>query len=503
MSDHTLRLERPHVAGAGAPSDARRWLVLAVTVAAQFMVILDVSVVNVALPSIKHDLGFSQEGLQWVITAYSILFGGMLLLGGRLADLLGRRRLFMAGVAVFTLGSLLSGLAWSEGVLIVSRSLQGLGGALLAPAALSIVVTTFREGHERNVALGVWGAISGVGGAVGVLLGGVLTSYLSWSWIFFVNLPVGVAVLAVSPWLLQESRAAVAHRHFDVSGATSVTAGLMVLVYAITRASEHGWSNGVTVALFATAAALIAAFVAIEARSPAPLLPLRIFRLRTLAAANATMLMVGAAAFGQFFLLTLYLQEVLHYSALQTGVAFIAITVALIAVTNVAQKLTTRLGARPVLSAGLALTAAGTVLYARMPADGHYFWDVFPGLLVSGVGLAFTFVPVMIASLTGVERADAGVASGLINTSRQIGGSIGLAALTTITASATSDYASSHGVAASSAPALTHGFQVAFYALIGVALVGAAIAAAFIESRPKAAPTVKPVEPEVALEEAA
>ena len=421
MSNHIRSRARPQVQAAPA-SERRRWLVLAVTVAAQFMVIVDVSVVNVALPSIKLELHFSQESLQWVITAYSILFGGMLLLGGRLADLLGRRRLFMAGVAVFTLGSLLSGLAWSEGALIVTRALQGLGGALLAPAALSIVVTTFREGRDRNVALGVWGAVSGVGGAVGVLLGGVLTSYLSWSWIFFVNLPVGLGVLAVSPWLLRESRAALAHRHFDVSGATSITAGLMLLVYAITRASQHGWSNGVTVGLLATAAALILAFVAIEARSPAPLLPLRIFRLRTLSAANATMLTVGAAAFGQFFLVTLYLQEVLHYSALKTGVAFIAITVTLIAVTNFAQKLTTRLGARPVLSAGLVLTAAGGVLYARMPADGNYFWNVFPGLFLSGIGLAFTFVPVMIASLTGVQPADAGVASGLINTSRQIGG---------------------------------------------------------------------------------
>jgi EmrB/QacA subfamily drug resistance transporter len=374
---------------------------------------------------------------------------------------------------------------------------------LLAPAALSIVVTTFREGHDRNVALAVWGAVSGVGGAVGVLLGGVLTSYLSWSWIFFVNLPVGVAVLAVSPWLLRESRAAVTHRHFDVFGATSITAGLMVLVYAITRASQHGWGNGVTVGFFATAATLIVAFVVIEARSPAPLLPLRIFRLRTLSAANATMLTVGTAAFGQFFLMTLYLQEVLRYSALKTGVAFNAITVALIAVTNFAQKLTTRWGARPVLSTGLLLTAAGAALYAQMPADGHYFRNVFPGLVLSGVGLALTFVPVMIASLTGVQPADAGVASGLINTSRQVGGSIGLAVVTTIAASASSHYAHSHGVPAFSGPALTHGFQVAFYTLIGLALAGAAIAVAFVESKPKAAASAKPVEVEVALEEAA
>ena len=482
-------------------NERRKWLVLAVTVAAQFMVIVDVSVVNVALPAIKHDLHFSQDNLQWVITAYAILFGGTLLLGGRLADLLGRRRLFMAGVAVFTVGSLLSGLAWSAGALIVTRALQGLGGALLAPAALSIIVTTFREGRDRNRALGVMGAASGSGGAVGVLLGGVLTSDLSWSWIFFVNLPVGVAVLAVSPWLLSESRAELSHRHFDVAGAVSITAGMMVLVYAITRASQHGWGSGLTVGLLASAAALIVAFVAIEARSPAPLLPLRIFRARTLSAANATSAMVGAAAFGQFFLLALYLQQILGYSAVKTGVAFIAITVTIILLSNLAQSLTTRLGARPVLSAGLLLTAAGGALYARMPAGGHYFWDVFPGLLVSGVGLAFTFVPVVIAGLTGVQPADAGVASGLLNTSRQIGGAIGLAAVTTIASTAAGHYADSHAVLASSGPALTHGFQAAFYALIGVALVGAAIAAVFVEPKPKAA--LRVVDAEVALEQAA
>ena len=462
-------------------SERRRWLVLAVTVAAQFMVILDVSVVNVALPAIKDDLHFSQASLQWVITAYSILFAGTLLLGGRLADLLGRRRLFMAGVGVFTLGSLLSGLAWSEEVLIVTRALQGLGGALLAPAALSIVVTAFSEGRDRNIALAVWGAASGSGGAV------------------------GVAVLAVSPWLLNESRAALSHRHFDVAGATSITAGLMVLVYAITRASEHGWTNGATVGLLAAATALIVAFLGIEARSPAPLLPLRIFRLRTLSAANATILIIGAATFGQFLLMTLYLQEVLHYSAIETGVAFIAVTLMIVAFSNVAQALTTRLGARPVLTAGLLLTAAGGALYAQMPADGAYFWDVFPGLVVSGIGLAFSFVPVMIAGLTGVQPADAGVASGLINTSRQVGGSVGLAAVTTIAATATGNYAQSHAVPAAGGAALTHGFEVAFYVLIGLALAGAAVAAVFIESKPKhdAAPTAMPLEAELGLQEAA
>jgi EmrB/QacA subfamily drug resistance transporter len=486
-----------------AESKRRSWLVLAVTVAAQFMVIADVAVVNVALGAIKHDLHFSQESLQWVITAYSILFGGTLLLGGRLADLLGRRRLFMVGVAVFTSGSLLSGLAWSEGALIVTRALQGLGGALLAPAALSIVVTTFREGRDRNIALGVWGAASGSGGAVGVLLGGVLTSYLSWSWIFFVNVPVGLGILAVSPRLLRESRAELAHRHFDVAGATSITAGLMVLVYGITRASAHGWTNGVTVGLLAAGAALVLAFVGIEARSPAPLLPLRIFRLRTLSAANATALTIGATSFAQFFLMTLYLQEVLRYSAIETGLAFIAITLTIVAFSNVGQALTTRLGPRPVLTAGLLLTAAGGALYTQMPAGGQYFWDVFPGLIVSGIGLALSFVPVTIASLTGVQAADAGVASGLINTSRQIGGAVGLAAVTTIAATATSHYATGHAVLATSGSALTYGFHVAFYALIGLALFGAALAAALVESKPKARPAVERVETGLAFEEAA
>jgi EmrB/QacA subfamily drug resistance transporter len=471
-----------HSTKTATAQERSHWLVLAVTVLAQFMVIVDVSVVNVALPSIKHDLHFSEANLQWVITAYSILFGGALLLGGRLADLLGRRRLFITGVVVFTIASLFSGLAWSEGSLIATRALQGIGGALLVPAALSIVVTTFPEGRGRNTALAVWGAASGVGGAVGVLLGGVLTTYLGWSWIFFVNLPVGVAILVVSPLLLSEGRAALVHRHFDVLGATTITAGLMALVYAITRAGRHGWSNGSTVGLLGAAVALVAAFIWIEARSRSPL-PLRIFRLRTLSAANVTMLVAGAAAFSQFFLLTLYLQEVLRYSAIQNGLAFLAITLTVVIASNLAQILTTRRGARPVLSSGLALTAVGAGLYAQMPANGHYFWDVFPGLVLSGVGLALSFVPAVIAGLTGVEHADAGVASGLINTSRQIGGSIGLAAVTTIAATASSHYAHAHAVPTFSNAALTCGFQIAFYSLAGLALAGAVIAGALVESK--------------------
>src|SRR5438067_8278181 len=294
--------------------DGRRWLILSVLVLAQFMVVLDVAIVNVALPTIKNDLHFSEDGLQWVITAYAIVFGGVLLLGGRMADLLGRRRVFMAGMAVFTIFSLLDGLAWSSTSLIAFRGLQGLGAALLAPAALSILTTTFREGRDRNVALGIWGAASGSGGAAGVLLGGALTSALSWSWIFFINVPVGVLVLALSPVLLKESRADLDHRHFDTAGAASITGGLMLLVYALTHASQHGWATTETIGLLAASAALVVGFLVIELRSPAPLLPMRIFRLRTLTASNITALLLGASIFSQFFLLTLYMQQVLHYS---------------------------------------------------------------------------------------------------------------------------------------------------------------------------------------------
>src|SRR5947208_10781551 len=302
-------------APAAGPGDRRRWIALAVIVAAQFMVVLDVAIVNVALPSIRTDLHFSPESLQWVITAYAIFFGGVLLLGGRLGDLLGRRRLFMIGLAVFTVASLLNGLAWSEGSLILFRSIQCLVASMLSPAALSILLSTFREGRERNLALGIWGAASGSGGAAGVLLGGALTSALSWSWIFFINIPVGIAVLALSPWLLRESRADLNHRHFDFAGAASITSGLMLLVYGLTRATLNGWATPETIGLLAGAAVLIAAFFVIELRSKAPLLPLRIFRLRTLTASNVSGLLMGGAIFSQFFLLTLYMQQVLHYSA--------------------------------------------------------------------------------------------------------------------------------------------------------------------------------------------
>ena len=484
-------------------SGDRRWFVLALIVAAQFMVVLDIAIVNVALPSIRTDLHFSQESLQWVVTAYAILFGGVLLLGGRLSDLLGRRRLFVTGVALFAVSSLLAGLSWSEGSLITFCALQGLGGALLSPAALSILTTVFHEGRERNIALGVWGAASGSGGAAGVLLGGALTTYLNWSWIFFINVPVAAAIIALTPFLLRESRAEVGHRHFDFAGAATVTSSLMLLVYALTRATEHGWSDAVTVATLAASAALALSFIVVELRSKAPLLPLGIFRLRTLAAANGTAVLLSSAVFSQFFLLTLYMQEVLHYSAIETGVAYISLTVSIVAFSAVAQGLTTRFGARPVLPAGLLLSAAGLVLYARLPVDGHYFWDIFPAFLLSGIGLALAFVPVQIASLTGVQASEAGVASGLINTSQQVGGAVGLAAATTIATTFTTRYVDAHaGVTAFSGSALTHGFTIAFYVLAALAAAGAVVAAVFVESNP-AAPETVAVDGEVVLEAAA
>jgi len=465
--------------------DRARWIALGVLVAAQFMVVLDVAIVNVALPSIRTDLHFSQEGLQWVITAYAILFGGALLLGGRLADMLGRRRMFMAGVVLFSVSSLLDGLAWSSGSLIAFRALQGLGAALLSPAALSILTTTFREGRERNLALGIWGAASGSGGAAGVLLGGALTSALSWSWIFFINVPVGVLIAVVSPRLLQESRSEVRHRHFDFAGATSITAGLMLLVYAMTRASQHGWGTVTTIALLSASAALILAFFVIEHRSTAPLLPLRIFRLRTLTASNASGLMLGGAVFSQFFLLTLYMQQVLHYSAIETGVAYIPLTLTIVAFSAVAQGLATRIGVRLVLPVGLALSTVALVLFSQLPVDGSYFGDLFPAFIIGGIGLALAFVPMAIGALTGVRQADAGIASGLITTSQQIGGAVGVAIATTVATSATTAFVSSHpGTGAFDGAALVHGFQIAFYVLAAIAAVGAVLAAVMLESKP-------------------
>jgi EmrB/QacA subfamily drug resistance transporter len=474
----------------------RRWSALGLIVVAQFMVILDVAIVNVALPSIKTDLGFSGTTLQWVVSAYAIIFGGTLLLGGRLADLLGRRRLFLVGLALFSASSLLCGLAWSEASLITFRAVQGLGGALLAPAALSLLMTIFTDGRERNTALGIYGAASGSGAAAGVLLGGLLTSYLSWPWIFFINVPVGLGAIALTPFLLRESRATLDHRHFDFAGAATITGGLMLLVYALTRATTDGWGTPTTIALLSASFALVAAFVVIELRSKAPLLPLRIFRLPTLAAANVTMALVGGVAFSEFFVLSLYMQDVLHYSALQAGVGFVAFALTVVIASNIAQVVVGRVGVRPALTAGLLASATSVAVLTRLPVDGQYFWDLFPAFVLGGAGMAFAFVPVTIAALAGVGRSDAGVASGLVNTSRQIGGAVGLATVSAIAAASTTNYVDAHpGVSAASPAALDHGFQTALYALTGALVLGVLIAATLIRPRPR------PVEADVPADE--
>ncbi|MDX6504204.1 MAG: hypothetical protein QOE29_1329 [Gaiellaceae bacterium] len=453
---------------------SQAWGALALIVVAQFMVLLDLSIVNVALPSIETDLSFSQTSLQWVISAYAIPFGGFLLLGGRLADIIGRRRVFSLGVAIFTVASVLSGFAWSEGALIAFRALQGVGGALFVPAALSLLMTTFAEGSERNLALGIWGAASGSGAAAGVLLGGVLTSFLSWPWIFFMNAPVGVLLLMLTPRLLKESRGVVGTRHFDLAGASSVTASLMLFVYGLTHGAEQGWTDTVTLALLGGSAVLLAAFVAIEQRAVAPLLPLRIFRVRTLAVANIVAAVVTSIAFSEFFVLTLYMQHVLGYSPLQTGAGFLAFALTIAVVSNVAQTLTTRFGPRLVLVAGLLIASAPLASFIRLPVNGHYATDLLPAFLINATGMALCFVPMTIAGLAGVERADAGIASGLLNTSRQVGGAVGLAVVSTI--AATSQLGG--GLAAKSAA--TNAFQSAFVVLTGLALAGAVISAVFL-----------------------
>ncbi len=473
---------------------------MALIVTAQFMVILDVAIVNVALPSIKSDLDFSATSLQWVVSAYAILFGGTLLLGGRLADIIGRRRLFITGLLVFAASSLLCGLAWSEASLIAFRGLQGLGGAMLAPAALSLLMTSFAEGRDRNLALGIYGAASGSGAAAGVLLGGLLTSYLNWSWIFFINVPVGIAAALLAPVILRESRADLGHRHFDLAGAVTVTGGLMLLAYSLTRGTNVGWGTPSTIGLLAGAVALIGAFLLIELRSPWPLLPLRIFRSRTVSVANVAMAIVGAVAFSEFFLLALYLQEVLHYSAIESGVAFTAFALTVVVVSNVAQVVVGRAGVRATLTAGLLASAVSVALLTRLPVDGHYFWDLFPAFVLGGAGMGLSFVPVTIASLTGINRADAGVASGLVNTSRQIGGAIGIAGATAIASASTAHYT---GAPVGSAAALDHGYQTALYALTALLIGGAVLVATLIRT-PKPAPVTELREQDVhVLEEAA
>jgi EmrB/QacA subfamily drug resistance transporter len=477
-------------------SDRRKWLALALLSAVQFMVVLDIAIVNVALPSIKVDLGFSQENLQWVISAYALVFGGFLLLGGRAADLLGRRRVFLVGIVMFTIASLLAGLAWSEASLIGARALQGLGAAIISPAALSILSTTFVEGRERNIALGVWGAVGGFGAAAGVLLGGVLTDALSWEWIFFVNVPVGSVAFLLTPLLLGESRDARV-RSFDVPGAVLVTGGLSSLVYAITQAGQDGWLAGRPVTFFAVALVLLASFVGWERRHAEPLMRFGLLRTRTVSGANVTGFIMGTAMFSMFLMLTLYMQQVLGYSAMKTGVAYLAVAGTAIIWSAVAAQLVTRIGVKPVLVLGMTALTGGLLYFTQVSVGGSYAGDLLPGFLLIGFGIGFAFVPISIAALAGVQPAEAGLASGLINTSQQIGGALGIAALSTIATSRTADKLAA-GVGQPTA--LVDGFTAAFLAGVGIAAVG--IIAAFALIRRNELEQV-PAEAEPALDLAA
>jgi EmrB/QacA subfamily drug resistance transporter len=453
-------------------SDRRKWWALALLSVVQFMVVLDIAIVNVALPSIQVDLGFSQENLQWVISAYALVFGGFLLLGGRSADLLGRRRIFLAGIVLFTLASLFAGLAWSEASLITARALQGLGAAIITPAALSILSTTFVEGRERNIALGVWGAVGGFGAAAGVLMGGILTDALSWEWIFFVNVPVGVVAFVLAPFLLKESRDA-SVKSFDALGAVLVTAGLSSFVYAITQAGQNGWTAARTVGFFTAALVLLAGFIGWELRHPEPLMRLGILRIKTVSGANVSGFILGTATFSLFLMLTLYMQQVLGYSPMKTGVAYLAVAGTAIFTSAIAAQLVTRIGVKPALVIGMVSLTAGLVYFTQVSVGGSYLGDLLPGFLLIAIGLGFSFVPISIAALAGVEAAEAGLASGLINTSQQIGGALGIAALSTIATSRTDDAIAG---GATQASALVSGFHGAF--LAGVIIAGVGIAAA-------------------------
>jgi EmrB/QacA subfamily drug resistance transporter len=418
-------------------SESNKWIVLVLVCLAQFMVVLDSTIVNVALPSIQQDLDLSEANLQWIVNAYALVFGGFLLLGGRTGDLIGRKRLFLGGLVVFTIASLMNGLAVNEGMLIGSRALQGLGAAFISPAALSIISTTFEEGKERARALGVWAAIAIGGAAIGLILGGVLTQLFSWPWIFFVNVPVGVVAFVLSLRLIPESRDEHARRAFDVGGAISVTGGLMALVYAIVNAETDGWGSPVTIGAFAVSAVLLASFVLIELRSKAPLVRLSIFRVRSLLTANVVMLLVASGMFAMFFFNTLYIQRVLGYGPLEAGLAFLPFTAGVMISAGLASQFAPRVGVRPVAVLGMAVSAVGMLLLVRLPVDGTYLADVLPSLVVTSLGMGAVFMPLTLIATTGLQDEDQGLASGLFNTSQQIGGALGLAILSTVAASKT------------------------------------------------------------------
>ena len=464
--------------------ERRRWIGLVLLCFAQFIVVLDASIVNVALPSIGEGLDFSQENLAWVVNAYVLTFGGFLLLGGRMADLLGRRRVFIGGLLLVAAASLAAGFASNEGQLIAARAAQGLGAAIISPSALSIVTTMFRDGAERNKALGAWGAVAGAGGAAGVLFGGILTDGLGWEWVLWVNVPVALAAAALAPSLISESRSESRTRHFDAAGAVTVTAGLSLLVYAIVDATDAGWGSLQTLGLIGISAALIAAFVAIELRSQAPLMPFRIFRLRTLTGANVVGLLVGGSLFSMFFFITLYMQQVLGYSAIHAGLSYLPLALMIIVASGIASQLVTRIGFKPVLAAGMAFIAAALLWFSQVSVGGGFTTDILGPSLLAAIGLGFGFVTTTIAAVSGVRDEESGLASGLINTSQQIGGALGLAVLATIANSRTEGLmASANGDPSALTNSLNEGFQAAFVGGAIIAAIGLVLTLVLIRNR--------------------
>jgi EmrB/QacA subfamily drug resistance transporter len=459
--------------------DPRRWQALALVCVAFFMTVLDGTIVTVALPSIKNSLHVADNTLQWVLIAYTITFGGLLLLGGRSADLLGRRRLFMIGLTIFTAASLACGLANSIGVLIAARTVQGVGAAIVSPAVLSIITTTFQEGRERNKALGIWGAIGGSGAAAGVLFGGILTKYAGWEWIFFVNVPVGALVLALTRPIVRESRIP-ALRGFDAGGAVTITSSLSLLVYAISKAPQVGWSSGQTIGLLIASVVLFVAFLVIETRHSSPMVSFDIFRIRTVTGANVCAFFLGAVVFSNFFLLTLYVQQVLGYSALKTGLTFLATAGTVVLMAGISQALVTKVGPQPVMVVGLALITGGMLWYTQIPVEGSFVTHLLPGYLMVGVGMAFSFIPMSIAALAGVEPQEAGLASGLINASQQIGGALGVAIAATVAFTHTKTLLASGHAAAQAA---TSGYALGFWVIAGISAVSVVACIALVRGQ--------------------
>jgi EmrB/QacA subfamily drug resistance transporter len=468
-----------------AQLDPRRWYALALLCGAFFMVILDANIVVVALPSIEEALSFSDQGLQWVVSAYALTFAGLLLLGGRAADLLGRRRVFMAGLLLFTAASLVCGLAASPGTLIAARAFQGIGAAIMTPTALSIISTTFHEGGERNKALAIWGMNGAFGATAGYLIAGPLVDGPGWEWIFFINVPIGLIALALCPVLLSESRATTARRSYDPGGALTITGALVLLVYALVEGPDAGWGSLQTILLLGGATALTAIFAAIESRHPAPLMPLRLLRSRTLVGANAVMLLFGAVGFGMPFILTLHAQQVLGYSALEFGVSFVIVPVAAAVGMVVGQAAVVKVGFRTVAAAGMVLLGAGSLLLTQVSAGGTYLGEILPGLLLFGAGIGPAFVTASIAALAGVAEREAGVASGISNTAFQLGGALGVAIVSTVAISRSENFlAANEG--ANPLVVLTEGFQSAFVACGVLAGVGVALALTLLGAPRKA-----------------